>query len=248
MKEQILFEHQNIENFYIWKNGKLSEPKSFNGSLIQIIYDAYNYKNHYGTISVPEAKMIGSYNGDGTFTGQGGVLVRGEFGAYRMYSNNITWRMDADGNIETVGDIFDVPVNFENEREFINSFSNTGLIKYWEDTFNNNPENLYREIYIKLELDLNVSAEPYASSPKTHMPPGYVVIDKTDAKSKIHIRYMTDGMCAVDDGENAGLSGWLDLADIESYVCDQEIFAKAKKENPYGTVIDALFSNLNHAG
>jgi hypothetical protein len=156
--------------------------------------------------------------------------------------------MDVEGNIETVGNVFDIPVNYENEREFINSLSNAGLIEQWEDALKNNPEKFYRNIYLKLELDLNVSAEPDASSPKTHMPPGYVVIDKTDAKSKIHIRYMTDGISEVDKCAYAGLSGWIDLADIESYVCDQEFFAKAKEENPYGTVIDALFSNLNHAG
>ena len=196
----------------------------------------------------PEVKLTADFHRDGTFSGRGDVSIAGDFGYLRLYSDYITWRMDTDGNIKPVGDIFDIPVLYENEKEFMDSLVTTWSIEHWEEVMETDPEDLYREIYLKLELDLNVSAEPDASSPKTHMPPGYVVIDKTDAKSKIHIRYMTDGMCAVDEGENAGLSGWLDLADIESYVCDTEAFAKAKKENPYGTVIDALFSNLNHAG
>lgn len=241
-------EHQVGDYFYIWKNGHLSEPKIFNGKILQITYDALAYETAGRLSYYPEVKLTADFHRDGTFSGLGDVSIAGDFGYLRLYSDYITWRMDTDGNIKPVGDIFDIPVLYENEKEFMDSLVTTWSIEHWEEVMETDPENLYREIYLKLELDLNVSAEPDASSPKTHMPPGYVVIDKTDAKSKIHIRYMTDGMCAVDEGENAGLSGWLDLADIESYVCDQEIFAKAKKENPYGTVIDALFSNLNHAG
>ena len=58
---------------------------------------------------------------------------------------------------------------------------------------------------------------------------------------------MTEGVKKLVDSY-VGLSGWIDLADIESYVCDPEVFVKAKEENLYGTVIDTLFSNLNHAG
>ncbi len=241
-------EHQVGDYFHVWQNGHFSEPKTFNGNILRITYDALAYETAGRLSYYPEVKLTADFHRDGTFSGRGDVSIAGDFGYLRLYSDYITWRMDADGNIKPVGDIFDIPVLYENEKEFMDSLVTTWSIEHWEEVMETDPEDLYREIYLKLELDLNVSAEPDASSPKTHMPPGYVVIDKTDAKSKIHIRYMTDGMCAVDEGENAGLSGWLDLADIESYVCDQEIFAKAKKENPYGTVIDALFSNLNHAG
>lgn len=240
-------EHQVGDYFYIWKNGHLSEPKIFNGKILQITYDALAYETAGRLSYYPEVKLTADFHRDGTFSGLGDVSIAGDFGYLRLYSDYITWRMDTDGNIKPVGDIFDIPILYENEKEFMDSLVTTWSIEHWEEVMETDPENLYREIYLKLELDLNVSAEPDASSPKTHMPPGYVVIDKTDAKSKIHIRYMTDGMRAVDEGENAGLSGWLDLADIESYVCDTEAFAKAKEENPYGTVIDALFSNLNHA-
>ena len=240
-------EHQVGDYFYIWKNGHLSEPKIFNGNILQITYDALAYET-VGILSYyPEVKLTADFHRDGTFSGRGDVSIAGDFGYLRLYSDYITWRMDTDGNIKPVGDIFDIPVLYENEKEFMDSLVTTWSIEHWEEVMETDPEDLYREIYLKLELDLNVSSEPDGSSSKIHMPSGYVVIDKTDAKSKIHIRYMAEGVNKLVDSY-VGLSGWIDLADIDSYVCDPEAFVKAKKENPYGTVIDALFSNLNHAG
>ena len=240
-------EHQVGDYFYIWKNGHLSEPKIFNGNILQITYDALAYET-VGILSYyPEVKLTADFHRDGTFSGRGDVSIAGDFGYLRLYSDYITWRMDTDGNIKPVGDIFDIPVLYENEKEFMDSLVTTWSIEHWEEVMETDPEDLYREIYLKLELDLNVSAEPDGSSSKIHMPSGYVVIDKTDAKSKIHIRYMAEGVNKLVDSY-VGLSGWIDLADIDSYVCDPEAFVKAKEENLYGTVIDTLFSNLNHAG
>ena len=99
-----------------------------------------------------------------------------------------------------------------------------------------------------LQLELDVAVEFDSDSPHTYMPKGYVLVDKTDGKSKIHITYINS--FDVDDvykkSSYTGVSGWIDLADMQEYVRDYD--AAGLKDANKREYMDILFSNINHAG
>lgn len=76
-----------------------------------------------------------------------------------------------------------------------------------------------------MSTDLNPASE------RIHLEPGYYIFDKTDGKSWIHLVSL--------DKEKAG---WLNLADLRSYVGDYE--SSGLEETINSKKGNILFSNL----
>lgn len=215
---EILIHNDPSDLFYVWKDGALSGPKAFDG--IMLI-------NEYGKMySYIDVNVSGEFHGDGTFTG-GGTISLPQYG-YSMFSQNVTWYMDSDGSIERRGNIFDI---FCYNEKMINSIADEEEKEMFRKRILEHPG----DYYLKLEVGLNVSKDQDGSSRREHMLSGYVMIDSTDGVSMIHLT-----------SPYTGISGWIDLANLEEYVPD---YKDSGLEGIADTdKMDALFSNINHAG
>ena len=235
---EILVQDDLGDIFYIYNEENADEsrvpgnPSGFStripGSwLVRRIYDN-------GPNQMPQAEFSGIFNGDGTFTGPGDVsLYRYNF---RLSSDNITWSMDKDGNIERVSGVFDVSEPVLYNEETIGQIQNDAAREYWKTVIKEHPE----EVYLKLELILKVlipydHLNPDSDESKLEMEPGYVYVDQTDGVSWIHLV-----------SPYTGVSGWIDLDNIENYVKDYPETGLAEAGDY--EKMDIMFSNINHAG
>ena len=215
---EILIQNDPSDLFYVWKDGALSGPKAFGGIML---ISEYGKMNSYIDVSVS-----GEFHGDGTFTG-GGTISLPQYG-YSMLSQNVTWYMDSDGNIERRGNIFDI---FCYNEKMINKIADEEEKEMFKKRILEHPE----DYYLKLEVGLDVSKDQDGSSRREHLLPGYVMIDCTDGVSMIHLT-----------SPYTGISGWIDLANLEEYV---PAYKDSGLEGIADTdKMDALFSNINHAG
>ena len=229
---EILVNDDESDIFYVWKDGKLSDPKQPYAYILRYSFDKEK--------SVPEGLLLCNFKNDGTFVGEGRVGLK-DYG-YSWGSDNILWKMDGDGNITRLNTIYDISYYYDEEH----------LAKYSSQKDADETRNRIREnpgdYFWMLQLELDVAVEFDSDSPHTYMPEGYVLVDKTDGKSKIHITYINS--FDVDDvykkSSYTGVSGWIDLADLQEYVRDYDV-AGLKDANK-GEYMDILFSNINHAG
>ena len=229
---EILVNDDESDIFYVWKDGKLSDPKQPYAWILRYSFDKEK--------SVPEGLLLCNFKNDGTFVGEGEVGLK-DYG-YSWASDNILWKMDGDGNITRLNTIYDISYYYDEEH----------LAKYSSQKDADETRNRIREnpgdYFWMLQLELDVAVEFDSDSPHTYMPKGYVLVDKTDGKSKIHITYINS--FDVDDvykkSSYTGVSGWIDLADLQEYVRDYDV-AGLKDANK-GEYMDILFSNINHAG
>ena len=84
--------------FYVYGNGVLKGPE---------YCGIYSLRNEWLPVDrLSETQVITTFNGDGTFVGAGRIELK-DYNIW-FYSQSITWRMDKDGNIERVGNVFDV--------------------------------------------------------------------------------------------------------------------------------------------
>ena len=220
------------DTFYVWKDGKLSAPKQPYAYILRYSFDKEK--------SVPEGLLFCNFKNDGTFVGEGRVGLK-DYG-YSWGSDNILWKMDGDGNITRLNTIYDISYYYDEEH--LAKYSSQKDADETRNRIRENPESYFW--MLQLELDVAVEFDP--DSPHTYMPQGYVLVDKTDGKSKIHITYINS--FDVDDvykkSSYTGVSGWIDLADLQEYVRDYDV-AGLKDANK-GEYMDILFSNINHAG
>jgi len=229
---EILVNDDESDIFYVWKDGKLSDPKQPYAYILRYSFDKEK--------SVPEGLLLCNFKNDGTFVGEGRVGLK-DYG-YSWGSDNILWKMDGDGNITRLNTIYDISYYYDEEH----------LAKYSSQKDADETRNRIREnpgdYFWMLQLELDVAVEFDSDSPHTYMPKGYVLVDKTDGKSKIHITYINS--FDVDDVYKkslyTGVSGWIDLADLQEYVRDYDV-AGLKDANK-SEYMDILFSNINHAG
>ena len=229
---EILVNDEESDIFYVWKDGKLSDPKQPYAYILRYSFDKEK--------SVPEGLLLCNFKNDGTFVGEGRVGLK-DYG-YSWVSDNILWKMDGDGNITRLNTIYDISYYYDEEH----------LAKYSSQKDADETRNRIREnpgdYFWMLQLELDVAVEFDSDSPHTYMPKGYVLVDKTDGKSKIHITYINS--FDVDDvykkSSYTGVSGWIDLADLQEYVRDYDVAGlKDANKREY---MDILFSNINHAG
>lgn len=235
---EILVQDDLGDIFYIYTREQTSEyrvpgnPSGFStripGSwLVRRVYDV-------GSDQKPRAEFTGVFNGDGTFTGPGDVSLYGY--GLRLGSDNITWRMDKEGKVERVSDIFDVSLANIYTEETISQIENDASREYWEKLIKEHPE----EVYLKLEITLKASKDyddksAITDNDRIELEPGYYYVDKTDGVSWIHII-----------SPYSKVSGWFDMANLENYVKDYQSTGLDETED-YGK-IDIIFSNINHAG
>ena len=222
--------------FHIWKNGKLSSPKLPGANLLRY---SFNY-DETKECDVPEGVLLCRFNGDGTFMGEGTVKLE-DYG-YRWGSDNILWQMDGDGNLERCNEVYDIPYSYDEKHLAMNSSE-----EYANELRNRIQENPSAYFW-ELQVELDVTAEPDTSSKQTYMPKGYVLVDKTDGISKIHITYINN--TEIDNvfakGTYTGVPGWIDLAHLDSYVRNYD--STGLTEARSHEFLDLLFSNINHAG
>ena len=229
---EILVDDDESDIFYVWKDGKLSAPKQPYAYILRYSFDKEK--------SVPEGLLLCNFKNDGTFVGEGRVGLK-DYG-YSWGSDNILWKMDGDGNITRLNTIYDISYYYDEEH----------LAKYSSQKDADETRNRIREnpgdYFWMLQLELDVAVEFDSDSPHTYMPKGYVLVDKTDGKSKIHITYINsfDVNDVYKKSSYTGVSGWIDLADLQEYVRDYDV-AGLKDANK-GEYMDILFSNINHAG
>jgi beta-lactamase regulating signal transducer with metallopeptidase domain len=182
---ELLIDGDPEDMFYVYGNGVLKGPE---------YCGIYSLRNEWLPVDrLSETKVITTFNGDGTFVGAGRIELK-DYNIW-FYSQSITWRMDKDGNIECVGNVFDVEAQSD----------------------------------LKLEYELEATADPDSSSKRVHIGKGNVKIDKTDGISKLHI-------------QNAELSGWIDLKDLGMYVKDYE--TSGLKDIKDDEILRALFGNM----
>ncbi|MBR6476775.1 MAG: hypothetical protein IKS98_15210 [Lachnospiraceae bacterium] len=234
---EILVNDDESDIFYVWKDGKLSAPKIIGANILR--YDSH-YVETTGWYDMKGIIVFVDFNGDGTFIGQGLVSLK-EYG-YSWGSDNILWKMDGDGNITRLNTIYDIPYSYDEEH--LAKHSSKEYAEEWRNWIRENPGSYFW--MLQLELDVAIEFDP--ASPHTYMPKGYVLVDKTDGKSKIHITYINS--FDVDDvykkSSYTGVSGWIDLADLQEYVRDYDVAGlKDANKREY---MDILFSNINHAG
>jgi hypothetical protein len=166
---------------------------------------------------LPECALLADFNGDGAFTAPGSVdLTQYNFPAY---SSNVHWSIDADGNIKMLDGIYEVP--YFDKEEFLKKYP--GEADYEEKHLD--------ALYLNLTMDIEATDLIDPDSGKIHLEPGYYIFDKTDGKSWIHLMSI-----------NKEKTGWIDLADLQNYVCDYESSGLESLEDiRKGNV---LFSNL----
>lgn len=164
-----------------------------------------------------EYATLARFNGDRTFIAPGSITLT-EFN-FPAYSLNVKYLVDNDGNISRLDGIYDVP--YFDKDDFLSDYpeESTYVLNHLESA------------YLKLTLDLDLSIDLNPTSERIHLEPGYYIFDKTDGKSWIHLVSL--------DKEKAG---WLNLADLRSYVCDYE--SSGLEETINSKKGNILFSNL----
>ena len=172
--------------------------------------------------------------------GEGIVALR-EYG-YRWNSDNILWRINGDGNLERLNEIYDIPYSYDKKHLAMNTSEE--YVNELMNRINEHPA----EYFWELQVELDVTVEPDPSSQHTYMPKGYVLVDKTDGISKIHITYInnTEIGNVFTKATYTGVYGWIDLADLEKYVRDYDSTGLAGARSH--EFLDLLFANINHAG
>ena len=223
---EILARDELGDIFFIYKDGKTKEVRTKEGSsFVMRIFDSES-----GIIG--QSEFIARFNGDGTFTSPG--LFNLEKYGFKLNAEEITWRMDNDGNVERVPGIYDVP--FYYDEESISHMWNDSTRELMEKNIKEHPENYYWKLELTIEAAKDYDDKSaITDNDRIELEPGYYYVDKTDGVSWIHII-----------SPYSKVSGWFDMANLENYVKDYQSTGLDETED-YGK-IDIIFSNINHAG